>query len=130
MELPKTIRRNVSVDAETFFQREPMSTRIRINRGDRVQIRASGTVRWTNWNMDSNPDGLPNQGNYRGIQSGTLCAQIGNSGKPIKIGSGESFVASEAGTLYLAIAVQDNYANQNSYRWTGSYKVKIVVDPR
>ena len=128
--LAKSIRKTVKVAAEAFFQREPANTRIRLKRGDRVSIRASGNVRWTNWNQTSTPTGLSGQGNYQGINSGTLVARIGPTGKLIKIGDKADFIASGNGTLYLGIAIQDNYANQSSYRWTGSYSAKVVVEPK
>jgi hypothetical protein len=123
------IRKTVDVDAEAFFQRQPVSTKIRVNKGDKISIKGEGIVQWTNWSTSSGPDGLANQGQYMGITSGTLCARIGTNGKPIKIGTKEDFVASSTGVLYLAIAIQDNYVNQQGYRWTGGYKAKIQVKP-
>lgn len=124
------IHKTVTIAGDTFFQRKPLSTRIRVNQGDVIKIRASGAVRWTNWNTTSTPDGLTNQGQYLGIMSGTLTARIGSTGKLVKIGSKGEFVAKKSGVLFLAIAVQDNYANNNnSYRWTGDYKAKIRITP-
>lgn len=124
------IRKTVDVGAEAFFQRQPVSTKIRINKGDKIWIKGEGIVQWTNWNTSSGPDGLTNQGQYNGITSGSLCARIGTSGKPIKIGAKGEFVASKNGVLYLAVAMQDNYVNQQGYRWTGGYKAKIQVKPK
>ncbi len=128
-EVKEEIRKTVDVGAEAFFQRQPVATRIRVNKGDRISIKGDGTVQWTNWSTTSGPDGLANQGQYMGITSGTLCARIGTSGEPIKIGTKGNFVASKSGMLYLAIAIQDNYVNQQGYRWTGGYKAKIQVKP-
>ena len=100
-----------------------------MNKGDRITIRAEGTVDWTNWSNTSSPEGLQNQGNWNGIACGALCARVGKSGKIVKIGSKESFVAKKSGVLYLAIAMKDNYANNNSYRWEGEFKTRVLVQP-
>jgi hypothetical protein len=123
------IRKSVAVSGSTFFQKKPKSTRIRVNKGDKITIRGSGTVDWTNWNNAASPEGLQNQGSWNGIVCGALCARIGKSGEVIKIGSKESFVAKKSGVLYLAIAMKDNYANNTSYNWEGEYKARIVVQP-
>lgn len=123
------VRKSVKVEAKDFFQTSPRSTKIRVNRGDRISIRASGTVNWTNWSQSCGPDGMTNQGEWQGINSGTLTARIGKSGKLVKVGSREDFTAKESGVLYLGIAIRDNYARNSSYRWTGHYDVKIVVEP-
>lgn len=126
----ESVRRKVSVDAETFFQRSPVSTRIRVRKGDRIKITASGRVNWTNWNQMSGPEGLNGQGAYAGFISGTLLARIGKSGKFHGVGDKANFVADTDGVLYLGIAMQDNYVNRgNNYRWTGEYSAQILVEP-
>ncbi len=127
---PGSIRKSVTVDGHSFFQSKPTSTRIRVKKGDKIQIRASGTVNWTNWgNVISTPDGLTNQGNWKQFQSGTLLARVGESGKLVKIGSKGEFVAGSNGVIYLAIAIRDSYANNSGYRWVGNYKCKVMVQP-
>ena len=123
------VRKVVSVNATAFFQRQPVSTRIRVERGDQIVIRGSGVVHWTNWNTTSTPSGLPNQGQYQGINAGTLVARVGSSGKLIAIGEKKEFRAANSGVLFLGIAVQDNHANNNGYQWTGSYKARVLVVP-
>jgi len=126
----ETVNKTINVGAEKFFQRQPVSTRIRVNKGDRISIKADGVVQWTSWNTSSTPDGQANQGVYQGIKSGTLCARIGTSGKIIKVGSGHNWTASKSGVLYLAISMQENYLNNNnSYRWAGQYRAKVNVKP-
>ncbi len=128
-EKKENIRKNVVVGAEKFFQRQPVSTRIRVNKGDKISIKADGVVQWTNWSSSSTPEGLANQGQYEGIQSGTLCARIGSSGKIIKVGAKSDWTVTQGGVLYLAIAMQDSYLAQNGYRWTGEYNAKVQVTP-
>lgn len=124
------IRKTIAVSGSTFFQKAPKSARIRVNKGDRITIRGSGSVNWTNWNNNSSPEGLQNQGNWKGIACGALCARIGKSGDVIKIGTKESFVAKKNGILYLAIAMKDNYAENSSYRWEGEFKARVTVEPK
>ena len=128
-EKKETVKKNVTVGAEKFFQRSPVSTRIRVNKGDKISIKADGVVQWTNWSSSSTPEGLPNQGQYQGIQSGALCARIGSSGKIIKVGSKGDWTATQNGILYLGVAMQDSYLAQTGYRWTGEYKAKVQVQP-
>ena len=123
------VRKTISVGGESFFQRAPMSTGIRVSRGDKIKVKADGIVQWTNWSKSSGPDGMPNQGKYQGISSGTLCARIGNSGKIVELGSKGEFVAEGNGMLYLAIAMQDSLENNSGYTWTGQYKAKVHLRP-
>ncbi len=124
------VRKSVEISGTSFFQTTPVSTRIRVNRGDKISIRASGVVQWTNWSTSSGPDGIENQGTWQNQNSGTLMARVGKGDNYIKIGSSGDFVAKQAGELFLGIAIQDNFAKNNSgYRWDGDYTAKIVIQP-
>jgi hypothetical protein len=125
----QVIRKNFSVAGDTFFQKKPMSTKIRVSKGDRIKISATGVVQWTNWSKTSTPDGLPNQGNWNGINNGALSARIGNSGTVISVGSDGEFIAKKSGVLYLAVAMADNYVNNSGYKWTGKFKAKVKIEP-
>ena len=129
--LPKDdLRKKVEIDSDNFYQRKPKSTGIRVNKGDRIKIRAEGVMEWTNWNKSSTPEGLSSQGSWNSIKSGTLIARIGkNEDNVVKVGAKEDWVAKRSGVLYLAIAIQDSYVKNNGYRWTGEYDVKVVVSP-
>lgn len=126
---PEVLKKKCEVDGQAFFQKNTHSTRIRLNKGDKVSINADGIVQWTNWSSSSTPDGLSSQGKYRNIRGGTLCARVGANGEIIKIGSKGKFVAKRSGVLFLAIAMQDSYANNSSYRWVGKYKARVEVKP-
>ena len=129
MNVPQTVTKKCDVDGHAFFQKNTHSTRIRLNKGDKVSINAEGIIQWTNWSSSSTPDGLSSQGKYKNIQCGMLCARVGTNGDLIKIGSKGSFVAKKSGNLYLAIAMQDSYANNSSYRWVGKYRARVEVKP-
>lgn len=124
------VRKTIRVPAMAFFQREPKSTGIRVNKGDKISIRADGVVQWTNWNSSSTPDGLTNRSNWQNINSGKLVARIGtDNSNCVAIGSKGEFIAQSPGTLYLGIAMRDSYAANTSYRWSGEYKARIRVKP-
>jgi len=124
------LRKKLTLGSDNFYQRKPKSTEIRVNRGDRIRIKASGVMEWTNWNTSSTPQGLSSQGNWNSINSGTLIACIGkDQNNVVKVGAQNDWVAKKNGVLYLAIAIQDNYVNSNGYRWTGEYDAKVIVMP-
>ncbi len=125
----QSLRKTLSVAGTTFFQKKPLSTKIRVSKGDRISITATGIVQWTNWSQTASPDGLPNQGNWNGISNGALAARIGSDGSVIGVGSDNTFKAERSGVLYLGIAMPDNYVNNKGYRWTGKFKAKIKVAP-
>lgn len=124
------VRRSVSVPARAFFQTKPQSTGIRVNKGDKISIRASGVVQWTNFSSSSSPEGVTNRSQWNGINSGKLTARIGSDNRRcVQIGSSGEFVAKSSGVLYLGIAMRDSYATNSGYNWTGEYKAKVVVLP-
>ena len=131
-EARSTIRKTVSVGAMAFFQTTPLKTSIRVNKGDRIVIKADGVVQWTNWSNSSTPEGLTNRSQWNGINSGKLTARIGSdNSKCVQVGSKGDFVAKNSGILYLGIAMRDSYATGTSgYTWTGEYKAKISVSPK
>jgi hypothetical protein len=122
------VRRNFDVAGTSFFQTKPLSTGLRVRRGDRIRIRASGSVHWTNWgNISSGPAGIANHGQWQGFNCGMLLARVGQSGELSGIGDEGEFVARTDGELILGVAMQDNYANQQGYQWDGEYKIQLVV---
>ncbi len=130
MRSTQAVTKTVNVKGESFFQTTPISSKIRVNKGDRIRIRASGSVHWATWgNINSTPNGITNQGNWLNFNCGTLLARIGTGNDYEKIGEKGDFVAKSNGILYLGIAMRDNYANQANYQWPGSYKAKITVTP-
>ncbi len=130
MQTTEQITKSVAVKGNAFFQTTPTSTKIRVSKGDRIKIKASGNVSWAAWgNISSGPGGITNQGNWQQFNCGTLVARIGNGNDYEKIGDKNEFVAKTSGVLYLGIAMRDNYARQASYTWPGEYKARISVTP-
>lgn len=103
-------------------------TGLRLRRGDRVTIKASGKIHMTPWgsNAFSIPDGMPNYGTYQNnIHNGALVGRVGGSGPVFKVGSDHSFTAERSGELELAVAINHSYVNRN---FPGEYKVSVRVD--
>ncbi len=122
-------RSTLSVAGKNYVHANPKSTGIRLNRGDRVSIRAEGQIAMSPWGgqASASPDGNAQYGNFNGHGGGTLLALIGDDDKYIKVGSKATFTASKAGLLKLGVAMQAEYCN-DSYQFPGGYKVKITVE--
>lgn len=130
MQTTQAIAKSVSVKGNSFFQTQPTSCKIRVNKGDRIKIKASGNVQWASWgNISSGPDGITNQGNWQNFNCGMLVARIGSGTDYVKVGSKNEFVAKSSGILFLGISMRDNYARQAGYQWPGEYKARITVTP-
>lgn len=124
---PET-RKTVDVEATTFFP-DGLNTKIKINRGDKVSIVATGEMNWTNWSATCGPEGMSDKGQFRSFKSGMLLAQVGSKGQLTKIGANGSFVAKTSGDLYLGIAMAENFRS-GGYTWTGKYTAKVIVKPQ
>lgn len=128
-----SFRRNLAVPGENLAQRSFKSTGIRVQAGDRISIKADGTIVMTPWgsNSVSTPDGGMNFGWYipSQIPGGCLVAKIGDKGTVFKVGRQLNFVAKSSGLLQLAIGMQGDYAGEG-YTFPGEYRVKLKVDPK
>ncbi len=122
-------RTTVTVVGTDFAGSSMKSTGIRLERGDKISVRATGNITMTPWGNQSiaNPDGNLGYGNFEGHGGGTLLGRIGDSGDYIKLGSKATFTAGKAGILHVGVAVQGDYAQQG-YQFPGEYKVKLVVE--
>lgn len=129
----ESLRRNVTVAGQDLAQRGFKSSGIRVQAGDRISVKADGSIVMTPWgsNSSSSPDGGQNFGWYiqNQIPGGCLVAKIGDKGTVFKVGRQASFVAKSAGTLQFAIGMQSQYANEG-YNFPGEYRLKIKIDPK
>ena len=132
-EMQEVIRKRVVISGENVAQRGFKNSKLLLRRGDRVNIKADGQIRMTNWGggkLFSSPDGGDQFRWYveNEIPGGTLIAKIGAGGKEFKVGSMHSFVAERSGTLRLALAMTDPYGKKSSRTYfPGHYDVDIEV---
>jgi hypothetical protein len=123
---PEEIRKSITVPGSTLSQHNFITSSIRVNKGDTINVTASGTVTMTPWgnNNQCGPDGNQRYGTVmNNIYSGTLVARIAG-GDMIKVGSKASFVATKAGVVEFSIAMQSDYGGTT---FPGEYQVKVHV---
>jgi len=129
----ESLRKSVTVEAANLAQRTFKSSGIRVQAGDKISIKADGSIVMSPWggNQASGPDGAANYGWYipNQIPGGALVARVGEKGTIFKVGRQSNFVAKNSGVLQFAIAMQAEYANEN-YAFPGQYIVKLKVDPK
>lgn len=129
----ESFRKNVVVDGANIAQRNFKSTGIRVQAGDKIVLKAEGSVVMSPWgsNAATGPDGGSNYGWYvpNQIPGGALVARIGEKGQIFKVGRQSTFTAKTSGVLQLAIGIQPEYANEG-YNYPGQYSVKLRIDPR
>lgn len=124
------LRRTIAVSGENLVIVNYKNSGIRVNRGDKVEVEASGRIIMTPWGSEqfSDPDGSVQFQQYKpGMNGGALVARIGGTGaQEFKVGKSHKFTAQKAGTLYFAVAMNPQFSGQN-YRFPGEYKVKVKV---
>jgi hypothetical protein len=129
----ESFRRSVTVQGENLAQRSFKSTGVRVQAGDRITVKAEGSIVMSPWgsNASSGPDGAPNYGWYipNQIAGGTLVGKIGDKGVIFKVGRQSTIVAKNSGVLQLAIGMQGDYAGEG-YQFPGEYRVKLKIDPK
>lgn len=129
----QTLRKNLDIQGTNLAARNFKSTGIKVRAGDRLNIRADGTITLSPWgnNAQSSPDGMPNYGWYipNQIPTGSLCGKIGDKGTPFKVGRNYSTVVKQSGILHLALAMPNEYSGEG-YQFPGAFKVKVKVDPK
>jgi hypothetical protein len=125
------LRQTITVDASHFAYKNPLSTNIRLERGDRLTITAEGTLQMQPWgnNASATPEGNPQYGWFLGnqIAIGALIGRVGSNDQFIKIGNKYSLTVEKGGVLQLAIAMNNDY-NENQF--PGKFTVKIHVAKR
>lgn len=124
-----SVSRRMKIDAANFVQRQWAASGIRVERGDKITVVATGTMSLVPWGEQSSPDGVPHCGTYMGAHPvGSVIAKIGE-GKLIAVGAEETFTAPQSGVLQFGISMMDNFANQG-YDWQGGYELRIRVEPK
>lgn len=125
------IQKTVSVDGTNMPTMKWRESGVRVEKGDKVSVKADGTLTLTPWGSEatSTPDGAGNYGWYMQgqIPMGALIGRIGKNGKVFKVGANANFTAEQSGELQLAVGIIQNYANNP---FPGKYSVKIKVRPK
>lgn len=123
-------RSELAVTGEHFAPRAFLDSRLHLEKGDKVTIKASGAINFNRYgaNVRLTPDGAANIGWYvtNKIANGALCYRIGG-GEVERAGTGVTFVAKKAGKLELAVAMHDRYL-RNEQPATGDYKVQVKIE--
>jgi len=124
------IRKTLAVEGTYLAQQKYKSAGLRVQKGDRITVEASGRINRSNSSSYvSGPEGSSRFGTFMqnpAIQGGTLVAKIGN-GDVIKIGRKEGFVAKKSGVLRFAIGMRPDYVGR--YQFIGKYDLKVHVKP-
>ena len=126
----RVAEKKIEVNSANFCALEAKESGLAVEKGERISIRADGTLTMTPWggNVTSSPDGCPQTGGSdQGpqIMSGALMMRIGKNGKWIKVGSKASLRATASGTLQFGIAIHPQYMRGHAY--PGEYTIKIKV---
>ncbi len=133
LDVKEELRKTVSVTGENLAQRSFKSSGVRVQAGDKITIKAEGTISMSPWGSraSSGPDGAPNYGWYipNQIPGGALVAKVGDGGTIFKVGRQSTFTAKASGVLQFAIGMQGEYS-QGSYQFPGEYRLRIRVEPR
>jgi hypothetical protein len=123
---PQKVSRAVAVPAKATAGRM-VATGVRVKRGDRLIINASGTVSYRNYGgTQFTPEGSSNYGAWNeNFQIGSLLGRINANGPMFKVGERYNEKIETDGELFLGIATHDSgssYAN-------GEFKVRIQIQP-
>lgn len=122
---PEFIRREVKVPGTSTVNRGMFDTELRVERGSRLTMRASGSIVIQNWGGSTGPEGGPNWGRYNNqFQSGALLGRIGTTGQLFLVGRHFTGEIDRGGNLFLGIALNDGGQN------TGEFRVRIEVRPK
>jgi len=109
-----------SLTASHIWPNGWLDTKIKVQKGKKLQITAQGTLQFPKWGQAFTPDGNPRMGNMSGHAWGTLVAKVGENGTLFRVGSSYAGMADASGTLYFLVMLQ--VRGQPS---TGEYTVKV-----
>ncbi len=121
---PQMIARTVAVPARATANRM-IATGIRIKRGDRLVINASGNVSYRNYGgTQFTPEGSSNYGAWNdNFQIGALLGRINANGPLFKVGERYNDKVETDGELFLGIATHDSGSNYGN----GEFKVRVQI---
>ncbi len=113
----------VSCEAATS---SPLNTKLLVHKGDKVVVKASGTISFRNGGWEIGPEGNAQYGSFmNNFPMGSLIGRIGTSANWFKVGDKWQGKAAKDGVLHLALAMNPEYLKMSS----GTYEVTIEVSP-
>ena len=113
--------RKFSLTANHIWPNGWLDTKLKVRKGQKLQITAQGTLQFPNWGQAFTPDGNLRMGNMSGHAWGTLVAKVGENGTLFRVGSSYAGKADASGTLYFLVMLQ--VRGQPS---TGEYAVHVA----
>ncbi len=119
-----------TVNEQNIIGRQWASTKIHVDKGDKIILRASGQLQVPRFGTGavSGPDGAANYGWYINgkIPTGALIVRVGASGEILKAGQSFTTIAKESGELQLGIGMNSRYLREGQ-PFPGEYKVDVTV---
>jgi hypothetical protein len=113
--------RRVKMGGQYTYPNQWLDTKMRVERGQSITIRAGGSIQFPNWGGQVfTPDGNPQMGMINGMAVGCLAGRVGDSGQLFRIGSRFEGKAPAAGTLQLCMVMSVRGQPTN-----GEYEITI-----
>lgn len=98
--------KKVAVGGTNVWPNGWLDSKIKVEKGEKIRISATGTIFFPNWGQAFTPDGNQNMGAMNGMMVGTLAARVGPKGTIFRIGSSFNGAMPAAGTLQLILNIQ------------------------
>jgi hypothetical protein len=100
------LSRKVTVAGTNVWPNGWLDSKIKVEKGEKLRITASGTIFFPNWGQAFTPDGNQNMGMMNGMMVGTLAARIGEKGTMFRVGSNYTGIAPASGNLCFILNIQ------------------------
>lgn len=103
----------------------PLNTKLFVRKGDKIVVRARGTINFRGGGWEIGPEGNSQYGTFMNVPMGALVGRIGTSTNWFQVGEKWQGKAAKDGFLHLAVAMNPEYLKLSS----GTYEVTIEVSP-
>ncbi len=119
----ESIHLEISCDNGTT---SPLNTKVMVRKGDRIVVKAGGTISFRNGGWEIGPEGNTQYGTFmNNFPMGSLIGRIGGAANWFKVGDKWTGKAAKDGILYLSLAMNPEYLKMSN----GTYEVNIEVSP-
>jgi hypothetical protein len=98
--------RKVTVGGTCVWPNGWLDSKIKVEKGEKIRISATGTIFFPNWGQAFTPDGNQNMGMMNGMMVGTLAARVGEKGTLFRVGSNYTGTAPAAGNIFFVLNIQ------------------------